>query len=216
MVPTSQFQSFLDKVNKILGISLCIPAGPPSERFFIQFGQGGTPRPRYFKRFIDEKFLETHPWPDIKIQDTEAFQAASGICQDDMLEKIRLLSTPPSKDKDNKNKKNAQKRLEREFMLMDTQTLLGFENSRALHGIKGGDNVVFIAMDVEAIERPPNPISEVGIAILDMRDLKYVPHGACGQDWHSMITAHHLRTREYSGLINHEFIQGCPDHFNFG
>lgn len=62
----------------------------------------------------------------------------------------------------------------------------------------------------------PNPISEVGLAILDVNDVKDFAYGPTGTEWHRWIVAHHLRTREYSGLVNHEFIKGCPEAFNFG
>lgn len=215
-VTTSQFQCFLDFVNRALGISLCIPAGQPSGRFFIRFGEGGTPRPRYFRRFSHEDLEAWLEWPDVSVQDAELFTAASGICQDDWEAKLRLITSANSSKWKKGHKKAEQNKLDRHFMLEETQTLLGAENSRPLHGIKSRDNVVLIAVDVEAIERPPHPVSEIGIAILDMKDIKGIAHGPAGQQWHSNIKAHHLRTKEVSGLINHEFIQGCPDFFNFG
>lgn len=84
--------------------------------------------------------------------------------------------------------------------------------------LKGDEEsiIVFVCMDVEAIETPPNPISEVGISILDMKNVQGIPPGPGGSSWWRFIDSHHLRVEEYSGLRNYRFVIGCPNDFDFG
>ncbi|KAK3114256.1 hypothetical protein LTR53_007614 [Teratosphaeriaceae sp. CCFEE 6253] len=77
-------------------------------------------------------------------------------------------------------------------------------------------DAIFIAFDVEAYERSPKTITEVGVATLDTRDLKNNAPGRNGTDWHKHIRARHFRVVEYKHLINKEFVAGCPDRFEFG
>ena len=208
----------MDFVNKELGIALAIPGGVNSDRFFMRFGQGGTPRPRYLKRLHEKEEFEIDNWPEMNVGYTEAFLSASQMCQDGWLEKLKLISAPPSKkDKDERRReKSSLKRADRKHMLGETQALLGLKQGQTIKGGRNGEGVVFICIDVEALERPPNPVSEVGIAILDKNDIQNVLRGPCGRDWWPLIKAHHLRVKEYSGLVNHKFIAGCPDAFDFG
>ncbi|KAK3670213.1 hypothetical protein LTR78_009868 [Recurvomyces mirabilis] len=80
------------------------------------------------------------------------------------------------------------------------------------------DDAIIIAVDVEAYERSARIITEVGIATLDTRDLHDTPPGAIGQDcgWNKHIRGRHFRVIEHKHLCNHEFVQGCPDRFEFG
>lgn len=216
-VPTAQFQAFLDFINKKLGIALAIPGGVNSDRFFMRFGQGGTPRPRYLRRLRDSKAFEVDRWPGIEIKDTEAFMAASPMQQDDLDHKLRLTYIAPTKDKKQRAKeRSAMKKADREHMLDEAQTLLGLKGDKVVNGGKKGEHVVFVCVDIEAIERPPNPISEVGIAILDSKDMQEYSPGPCGMNWWPLFKNFHLRVKEYSGLVNREFVQGCPDAFDFG
>lgn len=75
---------------------------------------------------------------------------------------------------------------------------------------------IFISIDVEAWEKPPRQVTEVGVATLDTRDLKGVEPGKAGENWHRFIRGRHFRVLEYKHLINHEYVQGCPDAFEFG
>lgn len=77
-------------------------------------------------------------------------------------------------------------------------------------------DVIFIAVDVEAYERPPRMVTEVGVATLDTRDLiKHAP-GEVGESWQKFIRARHFRISEYKHYVNSEFVSGCPDKFEFG
>lgn len=59
-------------------------------------------------------------------------------------------------------------------------------------------------------------VTEVGIAVLDTKDIDGIPPGDNGANWFQLIKAYHLRVDEYKGIVNSEFVQGCPHAFNFG
>ncbi|KAH6610758.1 atp-dependent dna helicase 2 subunit 2 [Trichoderma cornu-damae] len=213
LVPTVQLESFLVGINSELGTSLCIPGGINQDRFCMRFGQGGAPRPRYLKRCRDQKVLNVESFPDFQQADWESFKASNNAIQQDWMNKWHMMVPRPfsrDKKKDAGKRAAARKRLDRERMLCETQEYL------CLQGNGNQRDVVFLCMDVEAIEMPPNPISEIGIAILDVKDLDGVQPGPGGQNWWQFIKAHHLRTKEYSGLVNHRFVHGCPSLFDFG
>jgi hypothetical protein len=214
-VPSSQFQLFLDYVNKELDIALSIPGGANADRFLVQFDSNATHRPRYLKRSRDAKELEVPEWPELSGNDLDTFNNATPLQREQFVDKLRYATAPPVKDKIQGKAKAIRNRRERENMLMAMQALLGLGTS--VHGGKAEmHDVVFVSVDVEAIERPPNPISEIGLAMLDGNGIRDIEPGARGENWWPMIQAHHLRTREYSGLVNHEFVEGCPDDFDFG
>jgi hypothetical protein len=71
-------------------------------------------------------------------------------------------------------------------------------------------------VDVESYERAHHKITEIGVATLDTRDLVGVAPGKDGENWRSEVCARHFRIKEHRHLINHDFVQGCPDRFEFG
>ena len=75
------------------------------------------------------------------------------------------------------------------------------------------DSVVFIAFDVEANERPPRQITEIGISTLDTNDIKNLSPGAGAKDWFDRIKSRHFRIKEYQHIKNTDFVDGCPDRF---
>lgn len=77
-------------------------------------------------------------------------------------------------------------------------------------------SVRFVCVDVEAYERNHSIVTEIGIAILDTDDIIGVAPGERGQSWFSLIETHHLRVKEVSDMVNHEFVKGCPEFFDFG
>jgi hypothetical protein len=153
-------------------------------------------------------------FPDFQQEDRDKFLKAHGAIQQDWENLWSTMAPKPiSADKKrDKSRKAAQNKLDRERMLDEAQNFLHLRGKST----RAGGDVVFICIDVEAIEMPPNPISEIGIAILDVRDLKGVQSGPSGQNWWQLIKAYHLRTKEYSGLVNHRFVRGCPSYFDFG
>ena len=77
-------------------------------------------------------------------------------------------------------------------------------------------NVVFICVDVEAYEKEPRPVTEIGISILDTNDLVDLPPGHRGANWMEKIRSRHFRITETAHLHNSEFVTGCADRFEFG
>lgn len=198
-------------VNQELGISLAIPGGISTDKFFITF-RNETPRPRYFQRSRDQKVLSLEKLPAISYDDVELFKSATPIAQKRFLDTVSLVERVPKKDGRGKNNQKSQrKKIERQQMVADAQKLLGVCSPDGV-----AKDFVLVCFDVEAIERPPNPISEIGIAILDTRDIAKTAPGPVGEEWWPLIKAHHLRVRELSALVNRDYVHGCPDAFNFG
>jgi hypothetical protein len=77
-------------------------------------------------------------------------------------------------------------------------------------------SVVFVSVDVESFERDHNKITEVGISVLDTKDLDGVPPGKGGTEWMKHIRAQHFRVKEHAHLHNKDFVTGCADRFEFG
>lgn len=73
-----------------------------------------------------------------------------------------------------------------------------------------------MCVDVESYERAHHKITEVGVATLDTRELARVPPGQDGENWRDLIRARHFRIKENAHLVNSQFVQGCPDKFDFG
>ncbi len=92
--------------------------------------------------------------------------------------------------------------------LKDAKSLLGLDGAEA--------RAVLVSIEVEALETQPGCVSEVGIAMFDTGKVRRVVAGPDGSAWWPFIEAHHLRVKEYSGLVNYRYVQGCPDHFDFG
>lgn len=54
------------------------------------------------------------------------------------------------------------------------------------------------------------------MSVLDSRSVKDVDPGNDGKPWFDLMKHLHLRPIEHKKFINKRFVQGCPDHFNFG
>lgn len=78
------------------------------------------------------------------------------------------------------------------------------------------DDVVFICFDIETYERTPMLVTEVGFAILDTEDLRGIAPGKGAENWFKLIKGRHLRVKEYRHLRNGLYVEGWPDHFQFG
>ena len=205
-----QLEKFLRGINQALDINLAIPRGL-RHRFCLEFGEGETPLPRYLERARDAKRLIIDEWPAISESDVEAFNAA------EIGDRIRWKRTFEQtawvgERKSEVAAQRARKKSEaRDAMLYRVQEFLGIRERSGT-----ARPIVFVCADIEAIEVAPNPVSEIGIAILDTEDIQGVESGPIGKTWREHIRAYHLRTKEYAGLVNYRYVQGCPDAFNFG
>ncbi|PKY08334.1 hypothetical protein P168DRAFT_314439 [Aspergillus campestris IBT 28561] len=75
---------------------------------------------------------------------------------------------------------------------------------------------IFISVDIECNERCHSQVTEVGISVLDTRDLVGVPPGENCSYWRRLIQSRHLRVREHGHIVNRDFVPGCPKDFQFG
>jgi hypothetical protein len=58
-VPTRQFESFLETINRELGVHLRLPSGPANNSGFrVAFPNEGTPRPRYLGRAMNRDMAD--------------------------------------------------------------------------------------------------------------------------------------------------------------
>ncbi|KAL9094062.1 MAG: hypothetical protein Q9165_003732 [Trypethelium subeluteriae] len=78
------------------------------------------------------------------------------------------------------------------------------------------NTVVFICVDVEVWEKDHHSITEIGVSTLDTLDLIGVPPGRNGINWEPKIHKYHFRIKEYAHLVNSQYVEGCPDKFEFG
>ncbi|OJJ51670.1 hypothetical protein ASPZODRAFT_447596 [Penicilliopsis zonata CBS 506.65] len=89
-------------------------------------------------------------------------------------------------------------------------------NVRELVTLPFWNEPIFISIDVESNEFCHSQITEIGISILDTLDLVDKAPGGNAQNWVSQIRSRHFRTKEYAGVVNMRFVNGCPDKFQFG
>ncbi|KAK4903720.1 hypothetical protein LTR49_026700, partial [Elasticomyces elasticus] len=77
-------------------------------------------------------------------------------------------------------------------------------------------DIVFVCLDCEAFEFAQHKVTEIGIAVLDTRDLRGLSATAGDDAVTHQIRSAHYRPVEYSRLINKKFVHGCPAAFSFG
>jgi hypothetical protein len=77
-------------------------------------------------------------------------------------------------------------------------------------------NVVLICIDCEAYEHDQAKVTEIGVAVLDMRDLWNIEPSRLSEEGPGFIKSAHYRPVEFSRLVNKRFVHGCPKAFGFG
>lgn len=77
-------------------------------------------------------------------------------------------------------------------------------------------DAVLVCIDCEAWEDDHSKITEIGIAVLDPRDVEGVEPGTNAQHWTPKIKAAHLRFNEHAALVNRKYVKGLEEFFNFG
>lgn len=75
---------------------------------------------------------------------------------------------------------------------------------------------VLISIDFEAWEKDHSYITEIGVAVLDTRDIAKIPPGARAKNWIEKIRARHFRVKENLNMVNSVHVAGHPDKFKFG
>lgn len=231
LVPTRQVQNFLRFINTRLGTALCVPHGPPGRVFYLRFPGCGPFRPRYLlhhQRSAPSEAVtaaatrsgfdveDPQTWPrDFDAEESkEALAKLKGEAETRLQANMALLRRDPKE----RVKLTAGQRFEKrqENRKKEMQAMMSYLQIKNDSAVEEKSDVVFFCVDVELIEVAPNPISEIGIAILDMQRVGEQAPGERGRDWWPLIEAHHMRVKEYAGLKNYRFVQGWPDNFDFG
>jgi hypothetical protein len=239
LVREEQFQTLLQEINNHLKLGLKITNAQCEEGLVARFPDHPALLPRYLGRSCSrEQFNDmVQKTPD------SSFRAPGESSQDKpdsgSLEHFKQMMEELWDAQKNKNKakkaKQQQERMGRQVAMVDqlkrAQRYLGLRATvghmtsptapQAIDPMRAtpfafDQSVVFICVDVESHERAHHKITEVGIATLDTRDLIDVAPGQDGEEWRKKIKARHFRINEHRHLVNHEFVQGHPDGFDFG
>ncbi|KAI0191506.1 hypothetical protein EV127DRAFT_480447 [Xylaria flabelliformis] len=236
LVPTVQFEKYLHIANHELDMQLAIPRGGAGQRFTLIFGNFDTPRPRFLGRVNSASALEalkgrTHELP------ADGLRHLTPACYRTYLDNIdEIYDSIKARDKKRKEEMARQKRMQRQKdsgrMLKRVQKYLGLRratshvssNSSAVTSwdvskivpFKARESVRFVSVDVEAYERDTRVVTEIGLAVLDTDDIVNVQPGKRGENWFPLVQAYHFRVKERSYIVNSEFVQGCPEAFDFG
>ncbi|PYH82755.1 hypothetical protein BO82DRAFT_412906 [Aspergillus uvarum CBS 121591] len=239
LTPARYARRFLGEINRTLNCTLQLPA----ERdmgLVLPFANDAYPQPKFLGTSTNretkdrlqarvpppsERYLD--PWKDLGDEHKEL-----AVAYEAMLE--AACDATKSKRKTNTAHKQ-QQRMElehrRKESLLRAQQYLGMRpagtidesltyapfNMNAVAPFAFWKDPVFVSVDVEWNERCSSQITEVGLSVLDMRKLHGVrPSSIDGVIWRRAIRSRHLRVREYSHLVNNEFVRGCPGDFRFG
>ncbi|PYI33015.1 hypothetical protein BP00DRAFT_471315 [Aspergillus indologenus CBS 114.80] len=239
LTPARHARRFLGEINRTLNCTLQLPA----ERgmgLVLPFDNDAYPQPKFLGTTTNretkdrlqarvpppsERYLD--PWKDLGDEHKEL-----AVAYEAMLE--AACDATKSKKKTNTAQKQ-QQRMElehrRKESLLRAQQYLGMRpagtideslkyapfNMDAVAPFAFWKDPVFVSVDVEWNERCSSQITEVGLSVLDMRKLHGVrPSSIDGVIWRRAIRSRHLRVREYSHLVNNEFVRGCPGDFRFG
>ncbi|RAH72420.1 uncharacterized protein BO66DRAFT_418955 [Aspergillus aculeatinus CBS 121060] len=239
LTPARHARRLLGEINRTFKCTLQLPA----ERdmgLVLSFDNDAYPQPKFLGTSTNreakdrlqarvpppsERYLD--PWKDLGDEHREL-----AIAYEAMLE--AACDAMKSKRKTNAAQKQ-QQRMElehrRKESLLRAQQYLGMRpagtideslkyapfNMDAVAPFAFWKDPIFVSVDVEWNERCSSQITEVGLSVLDMRKLHGVrPSSMDGVIWRRAIRSRHLRVREYSHLVNNEFVRGCPGDFRFG
>ncbi|KAI8950923.1 hypothetical protein F4801DRAFT_547371 [Xylaria longipes] len=238
LVPTIQFEKYLDIANHELDVNLAIPRGGAGKRFALTFGEFDTPRPRFLGRANGAQALDALKARTDEVPDDD-LRRLTPACYQVYLDKINEIYDSLKADKKKNPEVARQKRIQRQKdsgrMLKRVQRYLGLRRAtphvpgNSYRGLvatswdvskpapfKPRESVRFVCVDVEAYERDTRLVTEIGLAVLDTDDVIDKCPGERGENWFSLIQAHHFRIMERSSMVNSEFVQGCPEAFDFG
>ncbi|KAH7073775.1 hypothetical protein BKA63DRAFT_534163 [Paraphoma chrysanthemicola] len=244
LVREKQFQDLLTEINTHLQLNLTITNWQREESLVTRFPDHPDCRPRFLGRSSSEEEYNamTYSIPDKTFR--AAGEPTTGPPDSGTLEEFKQLmedlwEVQKGKNRANKERKQ-QERLGRQKTMQDqfkrAQRYLGLlpregtapvyakEAPRTLPAVDASlpapfgcdQSVVFVCVDVESYERAHHKITEIGVATLDTRDLKGIAPGKDGEAWRKLVKARHFRIQENRHLVNHEFVQGHPDGFDFG
>ncbi|OAL44821.1 hypothetical protein IQ07DRAFT_649015 [Pyrenochaeta sp. DS3sAY3a] len=240
LVRENQVHALLQEVNTHLDLSLRITDDQREQGLITRFPDHPRCRPRYLGRSNSrteyDNLVEKTPGADFSAPDDPACSPLDTSASEHFeLLMEDLWDVTKAKNKAAKAKKQ-QERLARQRSM--AEQLKRAQRYLGLRPIEAGEvtstsrpqaidptlaaswpfdqSVVFVSVDVESYERAHSLITEIGVATLDTRDLVGIAPGADGAEWRNKIQAQHFRIKEHRHFVNHEFVHGCPDHFEFG
>ncbi|KAI1170734.1 hypothetical protein F4777DRAFT_591732 [Nemania sp. FL0916] len=236
LVPTSQFERYLDFVSSHLKLRLPIPLDESGERFAVSFREFDTPLPRFLGRAGDINQVNrlvaqafSLPADNVDYLTPACYQMycdkMDNIYQslDRTAKKNNPITADEKRSKRQKECGRMIKRVQRylglrqAFSLMSSGSLVATNwNVLKPAPFESKETVRFVCVDVEADELAAKVITEIGLAILDTKDIAHLAPGEGGQNWFSRIKAYHLRVEEHKHVVNSKYVQGCPNSFNFG
>jgi hypothetical protein len=241
LVRESQVDSLLKEINSHLKLGLKVTASQRQEGFVSRFPDHPDYRPRYFGRSSSRDDYDNmlRNAPDSSFR--PAGEPAHGAPDSGTLKQFKQIMEElwdVQKKKDNASKaKRQQDRMCKQMSMVDqfkrSQRYLGLRSTEAVGQTTSSGTLqaidpslpapfafeksaVFVCVDVESYERAHHKITEIGIATLDTQDLVGVAPGKDGADWRQKIKGRHFRINENRHLVNHEFVPGHPDGFDFG
>ncbi|KAK8035966.1 qde-2-interacting protein [Apiospora marii] len=229
LVPTAEFEEFLQYVNRELRVLLTVPTGKDSENFSLRFP--GCTRPQFAGKVgskdaydaLKSKLAQSSP------NYSNLHPAALGSFKDEIDKIYESVKKPKKKDPAVQRAKIMAKQKRFGQTTKRVQRYLGLRTRTAYSVGQDKDwntsmpppfrtefDVRFVCIDAEAHEADNKTVTEVGIAILDTQDTVDLAPGESGRNWFDEIQAHHLRVAEVAHVVNTRFVQGCPGDFNFG
>ncbi|KAI1074340.1 hypothetical protein F5B20DRAFT_586356 [Whalleya microplaca] len=236
LVPSVQFEQYLDMASSELRIKLSIPRGKAREKFFVQFGDDNTPLPRFLGSVSNIDSFESLKLQISNLPKDNLTRLTSSALHNyrDKIDKVydSFKSAKSKRDAEAARLKRVERQKGYSRMVKRVQRYLGLRGRRHYRSTSNippagwnvdmevpfatNGSVRFVCVDIEAWERQPNVITEVGLAVLDTYETMDVPPGKDGRNWFQLVESYHFRIKEYSHMVNHEFVQGCPNSFDFG
>jgi hypothetical protein len=241
LIPAAQVQNLLQEINAVFNTRLTLPTDNDLG-LLLPFREDGTPQPQYLGECSSRErksYLEASiPQASTERRDQKE-QHVNGAFRQKIeagVEATRTSAKPAKKRMD-----KIEKQRDWAHSLKRTQCYLGLHPRRSLlHSPEWdekdlacktmlptfeveepapfpfADEPIFICIDVEANERRHEDVTEIGISTLDTLDLRDVAPGHDGKGWISWIRSRHLRITERGHIVNHQYVSGCPDRFDFG
>ena len=232
LVPEFQFQALLDQINKAFpNLNLKITGWQRENGLVTKFPPFHNTTPRYLGHSSSREEYQNllDGAPDASFRPLGE-QAMMPNADDDTLEAFKILVEECIALNKNKRTTRASKEKRQLDLVMKHKNMAEqVKRVQSFIGLGATENAwqverrpVFVAIDVEAYERDNSKITEIGIATLDAKDFISVePCGTgeepkVGKNWWKFIHARHIRIAEHMHYVNSEFVQGCPNAFEFG
>jgi hypothetical protein len=241
LVRENQVQDLIKEINDHLKLGLRITDSQREEGLVCRFPDHPACLPRYLGRSHSREQYDSMARNAPKRNFRAAKERSHGPPDSGTLEQFKQMMEDMWQVQKNKSKAKKEKqqleRLDRHKSMVNqlkrAQRYLGLRASEAAGqstlaaGAPAIDDklpapfafdqsVVFICVDVESYDKAHDKITEIGVATLDTQDLAGVAPGKDGEDWRAKIKARHFRVIEHRNFVNHEFVRGYPDGFEFG